>query len=360
MKRSAFLLVAFGMGAHGLFMGCSDDSGSGSDGTGGGGAADASATGGTGGVGGGSGGSGATGGSGGSGGSGATGGTGGAGGAGGSAGTGAAGGSAGGAGVSGAAGASAGGSAGSSGAAGMGGASGASGAGGGTAGAAGTAGASGSSGAGGQDAGSDGSTMPIVLNHTSRGAFNSSAVVTLLSQPWKVVGSSYQVRHLGDGMASLPATRSYFTFDLSSVSGTITAAELRIAHPSNSYDSGDASEMVELFDVSTAGSTLASPDDTQPLTVLDAIFDDLGGGVSFGAFTATAADNDTTEIIVLNGAALTSLNTVAGTSTPWSIGASLTSASATTFGATERIFRGSDDTGGGGPPSTELEVTVTP
>ena len=201
----------------------------------------------------------------------------------------------------------------------------------------------------------------ITVNHTFRGAFNAPDVVSLLGQPWKVIANSYQVRSFGDGAQALEATRNYFTFDLSGISGTVTAAEIRIAHPSNSYDSPDASETVELFDVSTESSVLQNPPVGPDLTPLEEIFGDLGSGGSFGTFEASLSDDGTVETIQLNGVALQNLNQeIAAGDGIWSIGGSLTTGAATAFGATERVFRGSDDSGGSGPPATELVLTVEP
>ena len=196
------------------------------------------------------------------------------------------------------------------------------------------------------------------IQHAHRGAFNSTTVVESLAQPWKVIGNSYQVRSLGDGTVSLAATRNYFTFDLSSVTGTVTAAELRIHHPATSYDSPDASETIELFDVGTSSSTLQAPDETMGTTLLTSIFSDLGTGTSFGSFTADASDNGTTEAVTLNAAAVSSINSAITAGASWSIGGSLTTGTATGFGVRERVFRASDETGGNPPPATELVLTL--
>lgn len=208
--------------------------------------------------------------------------------------------------------------------------------------------------------GTGGGSTPtqVTLQHMHRGAFNSPEIVQLLGQPWKVVGNSYQVRSIGDGAAPIQASRSYFSFDLSNVEGAITSAELRISHPSSSYDSPDSSETVELFDVGTSLDLLQNPNQSQGLALLASIFDDLGTGASFGSFVTALSDNGSIESIALNAAALGSLTSAASAGSTWSVGLSLTSGNVSNFGQFERVFRASDDTGGSPQPATELVLTI--
>ena len=201
----------------------------------------------------------------------------------------------------------------------------------------------------------------MTISHLFRGAFNSVEIVGMLSQPWKVLGNSYQVRTLGDGTRALQATRSYFTFDLQGISGTVTAAALRIAHPQNSFQGNEPFETVELYDVHTPSASLQSPPagpDTAPLAE---IYRDLGTGQRFASFAAGEQDNGSVQAIALDAAAVQSLNrSIASGAGEWSIGATLASGNATAFGATDRVFRGSDESGGRPQPATLLVLDLDP
>lgn len=98
--------------------------------------------------------------------------------------------------------------------------------------------------------------------------------------------------------------RSFFVFDLSGVTGTITAATLRLAtNPSfSTYISPDPSETFTLFDVSTPLATLTSGGGG---------FADLGTGTTLGSFVATGALGAQADIS-LNAAGLTYLNAAIG------------------------------------------------
>jgi hypothetical protein len=69
--------------------------------------------------------------------------------------------------------------------------------------------------------------------------------------------------------------RDYFVFDLSTISGTITAATLHIT--TNQYISVDPNETFSVFDVATALGTLTAGSGGV------AAFTDLGSGTSFGS-----------------------------------------------------------------------------
>src|SRR3569832_1430654 len=89
---------------------------------------------------------------------------------------------------------------------------------------------------------------------------------------------------------------NYFLFDLSGVSGPITAAILRVYNPDTpvspgfpfGYTSSDPTENYALFDVSTATADLVSGYGVGSL-VGQAIFSDLGSGQIFGLFCACLA-----------------------------------------------------------------------
>src|SRR5581483_9123257 len=97
--------------------------------------------------------------------------------------------------------------------------------------------------------------------------------------------------------------RDFFVFDLSGVSGIITAATLNLYNPGNlgpccnGYVSPDASETFTLYDVTTPTATLVAGG-----TGLVPVFDDLGSGTVLGQRQVSAADNDTVIPISLNAA----------------------------------------------------------
>jgi hypothetical protein len=103
-------------------------------------------------------------------------------------------------------------------------------------------------------------------------------------------------------------TRSFFTFDLSglNLSGQqVTSATLQLRRFGYS---GDASETVQFFDVSTPAATLNNNTGVSPT-----IFNDLGTGTSYGTF-AVSAVGATTDLLsfVLNSSALSGITAAAG------------------------------------------------
>ena len=137
------------------------------------------------------------------------------------------------------------------------------------------------------------------------------------------------------GRASGNLLRNFFTFDLSSLTGTVVSARLEVVR--YFYTSPDSSEILGLFDVSTNAATLNNNEGTSA-----AIFDDLGMGVSYGTFVVdryTFSDMDTL-IFSLNAAAIADINAASGF---FSIGGSLQSISVGT--TTEGITFGSSGAG---------------
>lgn len=238
------------------------------------------------------------------------------------------------------------------------------------------------------------------LTHTDRGAFNSKNVVALQGATWKLTrlerdaqgnptgnkieSDNYQVRHLGTGdnqqlpapfrNKNFPATRSYFTFDISGLTAPVTSVKLKVYHPEfiqstvdssrtieGSYQSPDATETVEFFKVDTDAATLDEPDQANsPISKLDGIFNDLGSGDSYGSFVASEASEGTYEVIELSQAGIDALNAALNAQqTKWSIGAAMTTGSRTDA-AVERVFRGTGSPGDisdlPATPATELIV----
>jgi len=100
---------------------------------------------------------------------------------------------------------------------------------------------------------------------------------------------------------------NFFVFDLSSVSGTIISAELRLRNPAGGFSSTDATETYEIFDVSTSTATL-----TGGGAGLVAVYADLASGTMYASQVVSAADNGTTIVIPLNAAAISDLNAASG------------------------------------------------
>ena len=73
-----------------------------------------------------------------------------------------------------------------------------------------------------------------------------------------------------------PTHRSYFSFDLGGITGTVISAVLEVRR----YSTNEGATL-QLFDVSTSATALAQRQ------ILDsAIFNDLGSGTSYGSFVA--------------------------------------------------------------------------
>ena len=116
--------------------------------------------------------------------------------------------------------------------------------------------------------------------------------------------------------AVVPNTaRGYFSFDLSSLSGSVDAATLQIRLGGS--ESPDSVETLGLFDVSTDANTLS----TRGVVDLG-IYDDLGSGASYGTLDITVGQSrDTILQIPLSPAALADVNASLGSF--FSVGATL-------------------------------------
>ncbi|BAY62588.1 YD repeat protein [Calothrix brevissima NIES-22] len=110
--------------------------------------------------------------------------------------------------------------------------------------------------------------------------------------------------------------RSYLTFDLSRLQGTVTSAKLQLQRY---FGSGDPTETLGLFDVSTDAATLNNRIGTNA-----AIFEDLGTGSSYGTFDVSTSGNSQDILeFELNADAITAIND--GTGGFFSIGLSILS-----------------------------------
>ncbi|QDU41480.1 PEP-CTERM motif protein [Maioricimonas rarisocia] len=108
--------------------------------------------------------------------------------------------------------------------------------------------------------------------------------------------------------------RNFFTFDLSSVSGTIVGATLRLENPNNGYyyfpPGPDPSPSYALFDVTTPVATLTAAHSAGPAGV--AVYDDLGTGASYGSVSVNSSSNGTIVEISLGASAISDLNAAIG------------------------------------------------
>jgi len=135
----------------------------------------------------------------------------------------------------------------------------------------------------------------------------------------------------GSGCPQNPGDhRSFFVFDVTSISDEIISATLNLFNPS--YNSTDASEDLSIYDVTTSIADLTGTSTTDT-----AIFDDLGTGTLYGSRTVLAGDTGVTIVITLNTAALTDLNNASGL---FAFGGALTSLSSS---GPEYIFGNSED-----------------
>ena len=138
--------------------------------------------------------------------------------------------------------------------------------------------------------------------------------------------------------------RSYFVFDLSSVTMTITDAELF----ADSYTvvTGDTNETLSIKEVTTSIATVTSFNSGQT-----GIFDDLGDGTTYGSIVFDNDDDTQTFQIALNSDFITAANNTSGSI---ALGGSITTLSV----SSEQIaFKFS---GAGEASDVQLKLTVVP
>ncbi len=148
--------------------------------------------------------------------------------------------------------------------------------------------------------------------------------------------------------------RNFFVFDLSGVTGPITAATLILHNTDGTtqfpnfvgFFSDVGSETYLVNEVSTSIASLIAG------TGGVAAFTDLGIGATFGTFTATSAANGTFVEINLNSAAIAAMNLASGL---FAFGGSITTLNG--FPDEETLFAFSD---AGNLSDTQLELTVVP
>ncbi|HEX4796302.1 MAG TPA: hypothetical protein VH370_21110 [Humisphaera sp.] len=157
----------------------------------------------------------------------------------------------------------------------------------------------------------------------------------------------------GDG--SVTQFHNYFLFDLSGISGQVTAATFTVTINPFFYESADASETLGLFDVSN--STI--PALLNQFTTNDqATYVDLGSGNQYAAQVFTTAGVGTRASFDLDAAALADINNDLGLGNGFAIGGALTTIDNNT--TSEAIFAFSRDLMTNSPPIPKLELTVVP
>jgi hypothetical protein len=161
------------------------------------------------------------------------------------------------------------------------------------------------------------SASTLTLQAISRGSYNASGFFDT-GGAGSATGN-YVTGQLRPGLNAPYEDRSFFVFDLSSVTDTIVSASFQV---STVTYLGDASETVTLFDVSTSLSAL-----TAGTGGLGA-FTDLGAGTPYGSRAFTAADPLLTPVnFALDAAALAALNAASGSE--FAFGGALTTISGT-------------------------------
>lgn len=143
----------------------------------------------------------------------------------------------------------------------------------------------------------------VVTVNTTDSRFNSAA----MNQGWwnnqDYVGSDTSNSiYTGGQLYDDITLRSFFSFDLSNVQGTITGASLRVMRGSQSTIAH-----LGLWDVSTDAATVNFNDGVNA-----AIWEDLGSGNSYGQFLIRRGDRDDFLTLDLNATALADLNAATG------------------------------------------------
>lgn len=170
----------------------------------------------------------------------------------------------------------------------------------------------------------------VTLDATDSGWYRSDGVHTPQNQ-------NYQT-----GFFDGTERRSFFVFDLSTVSGTVTAATLRLFNPLVSptltgYQSPDPSETLEIYDVTTSAASVTGA------AAGVGGFSDFGSGTLYGSKTVSAADNGTVVEIVLNASAVAAIDSGSGL---FLLGGALSTLSGTenqyVFGFSTASFAGDD------------------
>ena len=144
--------------------------------------------------------------------------------------------------------------------------------------------------------------------------------------------------------------RSFFTFDVSNLKTPIQGATLRLFQ--EAYFSGDSTESVVAYDVSTSPDVLNS---ALSLAEGQGVFNDLGSGSVYGGGTASAEDFGNPQSgffeITLSGAAIDAINAAQQGTGYFSLGLVLASLGGTEREGAEGLRFSDPEAGTGGPAS---------
>ena len=170
------------------------------------------------------------------------------------------------------------------------------------------------------------------------------------------IGNTFTGEFKDPDVSEVLEFRSFFNFDVSDLESEIEGATLRL--PQDLYFSGDSSETVTVYDVTSATSDELASD--PPSAEGLGIFDDLGSGAVYGEGTVfgTPGVNPLTGFleITLSAAAISSLNEARLGSGDFSLGLALSSLGGTQVSGGEGV-RFSDLLGS--PASLVLQVADT-
>jgi hypothetical protein len=146
--------------------------------------------------------------------------------------------------------------------------------------------------------------------------------------------------------------RSFYTFTLPVITGTIVSVEFDAFNPDFGFSSGDPNETLGIFDVTTpAGSLNTLHAQGDPLGM--AVFADLGTGAQYGSRVVSNADNNNTVTVTLNASAFAAL-TAAGPGL-FALGGALTTLNPSP--STEFVFAGTE--GALGPDVRNIHLIIT-
>ena len=103
---------------------------------------------------------------------------------------------------------------------------------------------------------------------------------------------------VGQGDSRSPATRNFFVFDLSALTGTVTSVTLQLTNPSNGSATSSLNTYA-VYDVSTPIASLVAGG-----SGLVATYSDLGSGTLFGLRSVSSADNGQLVAVTFNAAGI--------------------------------------------------------
>ena len=140
--------------------------------------------------------------------------------------------------------------------------------------------------------------------HTAEALCDQSVTITTSDEGWYNPSGTHNSSNSNTATCQ-PAYNSWFTFDLSSFSGTACSITLRLGLE---YFSG-STKTHTIYDVSTDHDDLvASSSGSSGIT----IYNDLGGGNSYASKTVSSSDNNTVLEYTINSQGITDFNNAVG------------------------------------------------